>query len=448
MRWRGNLFPIVCAVVGAVLMGIAAPLLLDGIYTSVRGAVPMVDPEPTNLPPPDRAPADISTPPPGETPPPATETPTEPAEGSAAAGEATADYPDALAPPRRPSVLADAGDEPVAGREGYPGARHPANIAAVAVLGLMLGLVVARIMAWGRDRSGEWWGEMETADKVTLFLGVFAGIFASVPFLLLLNTFELGLFFPVAVVAMLIGFSAVAVYALRSMDEILPWYKGRSRRRRQIKILDTNVLIDGRIYDVARAGFLEGLLYVPGFVLDELQHIADHHDSLRRARGRRGLDVLRHLQADFPTEIRTHDKLAPDLGDGVDARLVRLARALGSDIVTNDFNLNRVATMQNVRVLNINDLALALRPNVLPGETMTLTLIREGNQPGQGVGYLDDGTMVVVEGGRPYLSETIDVTVSQVIQTERGKMIFAEAPNGNGPTADPTRRRPTTRRNT
>ncbi|MFQ3677886.1 MAG: PIN domain-containing protein [Fimbriimonadaceae bacterium] len=424
-------------------MGIAAPLLLDGIYRSVRGNVPVVDNAPTNLPPPDRAPTAAPTAPPGESAP----APAEPAEGPVV-GESEP-RGEAATPtlPRRPSVLSETADDANAGREGYPGARHPANIAAVAVLGLMLGLVVARVMVWGRDRSGEWWGEMDTADKVTLFLGVFAGIFASVPFLLLLNTFQLGVFFPVAVVAMLIGFSAVAVYALRSMDEILPWYKGRSRRKRQIKILDTNVLIDGRIYDVARAGFLEGLLYVPGFVLDELQHIADHHDALRRARGRRGLDVLRHLQADFPTEIRTHDKLAPDLGDGVDARLVRLARALGSDILTNDFNLNRVATMQNVRVLNINDLALALRPNVLPGETMTLTLIREGNQPGQGVGYLDDGTMVVVEGGRPYLGETIDVTVSQVIQTERGKMIFAEAPNGNGPASDPTRRRPTTRRN-
>jgi uncharacterized protein YacL len=171
---------------------------------------------------------------------------------------------------------------------------------------------------------------------------------------------------------------------------------------------------------------LEGDLYVPGFVLEELQYIADSHDPLRRQRGRRGLDVLKQLQADFPMEIRVHDKLAPDLADGVDARLVRLAKILGADIVTNDWNLNRVAGLQEIKVMNINDLALALRPNVLPQEMLTISMIREGSQPGQGVGYLDDGTMVVVANGFKHIGETLEVLVTQVIQTERGKMIFAE----------------------
>jgi len=140
------------------------------------------------------------------------------------------------------------------------------------------------------------------------------------------------------------------------------------------------------------------------------------------------------MQADFNLEVRIHDKYAPDLGDGVDARLVRLAKAMGADIVTNDFNLNRVAALQDVKVLSLNDLALALPSNVMPQETLTLPVSREGNQPGQGVGYLEDGTMVVVENGKPHIGETVEVVVTQVIQTERGKMIFAEIDaNGNSP---------------
>jgi uncharacterized protein YacL len=225
---------------------------------------------------------------------------------------------------------------------------------------------------------------------------------------------------------LIVGFCTLSLFVFRSIEDILPWNRGQARtKRRGIKILDTNVIIDGRIVDVARTGFLEGPLYVPGFVLDELQFIADSPDPLRRQRGRRGLDVLRLMQADFQLEVRVHDRLAPEMNDGVDGRLVRLARAMGGDIVTNDFNLNRVAALQDVMVLNLNDLALALRPNVLPAEGLDITIIREGNQVGQGVGYLDDGTMVVVENGRSHIGETLAVTVTQVIQTERGKMIFA-----------------------
>jgi uncharacterized protein YacL len=231
-----------------------------------------------------------------------------------------------------------------------------------------------------------------------------------------------------------------------SMADILPWNRGRpSGRKSGIKLLDTNVIIDGRIYDVVRAGFLDGQIYVPGFVLDELQHIADSHDSLRRQRGRRGLDVLRHMQGDFDMEVGIHDRYAPDLGDGVDARLVRLAKAMGADICTNDFNLNRVAGLQDVKVLSLNDLALALRTNVMPQETLMLPMTREGNQPGQGVGYLEDGTMVVVENGKPHIGETVEVIVTQVIQTERGKMIFAEVDptDGGGNGGGGVERRPT-----
>lgn len=298
---------------------------------------------------------------------------------------------------------------------------------AVALTGVIVGLGLASIFLRMFESMFRSWEDMDSGDKVTLFLGVFAGLIASIPFLFLFNSFLAGYAIPFAILGLTLGFSALAVYALQSMEEILPWNRGKTRsRRRGIKILDTNVIIDGRVYDVARTGFLEGQLYVPGFVLDELQHIADSHDPLKRQRGRRGLDVLRHLQTDFPLEVRVHDRHASDPKEEVDSRLVRLAKALGADIVTNDFNLNRVAALQDVRVLNLNDLALSMRPNVLPQESLTLTLIREGNQANQGVGYLEDGTMVVVEQGKHHIGETLDVVVTQVIQTERGKMIFAE----------------------
>jgi uncharacterized protein YacL len=317
--------------------------------------------------------------------------------------------------------------------------------ACLSVLGFIVGLGVLHYGVRAFEKMGGGWTQLSSGSKVTAFLGVFIGLVASVPFMFLMYTLVNGnvLALMVSMIVLIVGFSTGSVYVLRSMDDILPWNRNQSRRRTGIKILDTNVIIDGRIYDVARAGFLEGQLYVPGFVLAELQFIADSHDPLRRQRGRRGLDVLRHLQGDFNLEVKTYDRYAGASHEEVDARLVRLARAIGADIVTNDFNLNRVATLQDVRVLNLNDLSLALRPNVLPQETLSLPVSREGNQPFQGVGYLDDGTMVVVENGKQFIGETIDVVVTQVIQTERGKMIFAQPPGDEPMDFDPTKRRTT-----
>jgi uncharacterized protein YacL len=332
-------------------------------------------------------------------------------------------------------------DPEIAQANRYVNAYNPYSIAGSGLLGLIVGAGFARLLAKIAERQVSRWENMDTGDKVNLFLGIFVGLLVSMPFLILLNSLP-GVNIPLAVIGLTIGLSAISVYALGSMGDVLPWSKAKGpAKRRGIKILDTNVLIDGRIYDVARTGFVEGQIYVPGFVLEELQHIADSHDGLRRQRGRRGLDVLRHMQADFPVEVRIHDKLAPDIGDEVDSRLVRLARAMGADIVTNDFNLNRVAAVQQVKVLNLNDLTLSLRPNVLPSESLNLTIVREGNQAGQGVGYLEDGTMVVVENGKAHLGETLDVTVTQVIQTERGKMIFAELGEESEEEFDPRARR-------
>ncbi len=309
----------------------------------------------------------------------------------------------------------------------YDQGRSPQNYAALILLGLIVGGGVGSSISNLQERLFRTWDKMATGDKVTLFMGVFAGIIVSMPFLSIFQSGD-AVKGPVIIVAMVIGLSALSVYALKTMEEALPWYSSSVRKRKSgIKVLDTNVLIDGRVYDLMRTGFIEGEVYIPAFVLQELQHIADSHDSLRRQRGRRGLDVLRRIQAEFQVDVGSHDRFAPDPKEEVDARLVRLAKAIGADLVSNDFNLNRVATIQEVRVLNINDLALALRPNVLPGEPLDITIIKEGNQYRQGVGYLDDGTMVVVEGGIDMIGQETRVTVTQVIQTERGKMIFADA---------------------
>lgn len=191
------------------------------------------------------------------------------------------------------------------------------------------------------------------------------------------------------------------------------------------KLLDTNVIIDGRIADICKTGFLEGRLLIPVFVLEELQHIADSPDSLRRVRGRRGLDVLQKIREDSPLEVEIMNVDFDDIHE-VDSKLVRLAQKLHGKIITNDFNLNKVAQLRGVEVLNINDLSNAVKAVVIPGETMRVQVVRDGKEPGQGVAYLDDGTMIVIENGHRYLSRTISVEVTSALQTSAGRMIFAK----------------------
>lgn len=189
-------------------------------------------------------------------------------------------------------------------------------------------------------------------------------------------------------------------------------------------LLDTSVIIDGRIADVSRTGFLSGTLLVPRFVLNELQHIADSSDALRRNRGRRGLDILNRMQKDNTRPLRITDMDVEEMRE-VDDKLIALAKRLKCPVLTNDYNLNRVAEIQGVTVLNVNELANAVRLVFLPGESMRIEIIQEGKEIGQGVGYLDDGTMIVVEEGRRYIGQTINITVTKVLQTAAGRMIFA-----------------------
>lgn len=191
------------------------------------------------------------------------------------------------------------------------------------------------------------------------------------------------------------------------------------------KFLDTSVIIDGRILDIAKTGFLEGELVVPAFVLAELRHIADSSDSLRRARGRRGLDVLGKLRKELKTSVTVDETDYPEV-DEVDVKLLRLCRDKGGAVITNDYNLNKVAGVTGIRVLNINDLANAVKPMLMAGEEMNVQIVREGKEPGQGVAYLDDGTMIVVENGRRYVGEAVAVIVTTVLQTSAGRMIFTK----------------------
>lgn len=195
-------------------------------------------------------------------------------------------------------------------------------------------------------------------------------------------------------------------------------------RSSAVKVLDTSVIIDGRIMDISKTGFLEGDLIVPGFVLEELRHIADSPDLLKRNRGRRGLDILNKMQKEMDVEIKIVNIDYEDIAE-VDSKLVKLAQDLKGLIVTNDFNLNKVCELQGVFVLNINELANAVKPVLLPGEEMSAHIIKDGKETGQGIAYLDDGTMIVVEGGRRFIGDTVEVLVTSVLQTAAGRMIFA-----------------------
>ncbi|KRL13513.1 PIN/TRAM domain-containing protein [Schleiferilactobacillus perolens] len=191
------------------------------------------------------------------------------------------------------------------------------------------------------------------------------------------------------------------------------------------KILDTSVIIDGRIHDIAKTGFIEGTLLVPDFVVHELQLISDSADNLKRAKGRRGLDILNAMREDPAVHIDNYDGDFDDLTE-VDSKLIKLAKIIDGIVVTNDFNLNKVSQFQNVPVLNINALANTLKPQVLPGETMTVKVIKQGTERAQGVAYLEDGTMIVVEDGQYYINKPLEVVVTSAIQTSAGRMIFAK----------------------
>ncbi len=211
-------------------------------------------------------------------------------------------------------------------------------------------------------------------------------------------------------------------------EEIKRWFSKKTithENEATPKILDTSVIIDGRIVDILKTGFIEGRVVIPVFVLEELRHIADSADGLKRNRGRRGLDILNEIKENLAVQVDIVEKDYKTIKE-VDSKLIKLAEELNGALVTNDYNLNKVASFQKMTVLNINELANAVKPVVLPGEEMHILVVKEGKEDTQGIGYLNDGTMIVVEGGRKYVGETIDVLVTTVLQTAAGRMIFTK----------------------
>jgi len=262
---------------------------------------------------------------------------------------------------------------------------------------------------------------------IGLILGLLVANFISNVFLS--NLFDhQQIAFPIyGVIYGICGYTGLRVGLKKGEEFYLTGWKSFSKsppRSENTKILDTSVIIDGRIADITETGFVEGTLLIPQFVLSELQHIADSSDPIKRTRGKRGLEVLHHIQKQVDVDVRIVDTDYPSIKD-VDAKLIELAKEVRGKIITNDSNLNKVAELQGIPVLNINELANSLKPIVLPGEEMNVKILREGKEMGQGVAYLDDGTMIVVDNGRKQMGKNVDVVVTSVLQTPAGRMIFA-----------------------
>lgn len=259
------------------------------------------------------------------------------------------------------------------------------------VLGLILGLIVAMLLGW---------------------------VLLQIP---AIEQYQ-HRFYVIVVIVLILGYLG-AVVGIRKRGDIRLAAR-RHHAEATPKVLDTSVIIDGRIADICESHFIEGKLVIPKFVLDELQQIADSSDSLRRNRGRRGLEILRRMQLRKDLEVVV-DEYDPEGAEDVDAKLVKFARERHAKIITNDFNLNKIAELHGIRVLNVNELANALKPVVLPGEEVSVRVVKRGKEPDQGVGYLDDGTMVVVEGGSQLMNRTVQVVITSVLQTTVGRMIFS-----------------------
>ncbi|NIM95110.1 MAG: TRAM domain-containing protein [Anaerolineales bacterium] len=303
-----------------------------------------------------------------------------------------------------------------------------------ALVGALTGLVITpfvttRPVRLFRSKMAQVSAQRMLAGVIGLVVGLVIAALISFPLSLLPPPF--GQILPF-IGALVFSYAAVAVFVMRQNDIFGMLrnrfsFSGDGKSGEEVErniLMDTSVIIDGRIADIARTGFISGVMLVPSFVLNELQHIADSSDSLRRQRGRRGLDILNRLQRDSSIAFRITDLDVEGVRD-VDDKLVILAKQLRSPIMTNDYNLNRVAEIQGVTVLNINELANAVKAVYIPGEAMDVQVIQEGKEVGQGVGYLDDGTMVVVEEGKEYIGQTIPVQVTKVLQTAAGRMIFA-----------------------
>jgi uncharacterized protein YacL len=313
-------------------------------------------------------------------------------------------------------------------------ANRPAFLIACVVAALLFGYLAIPYVTlyptrWAVGRLSEAGAAEFVLGVVGLLIGLLMGALIGIPLAAVGGT--LGTWLPVIVSLMLAAIMAGAfMYKRDAILKAVGGFGPGGRRGVPNKVVvDTSAVIDGRIVDIGKTGFILGALVAPRFVLDELQRIADSPDALRRNRGRRGLEMLSALQKDSVTPVEISEATYPELEE-VDAKLVALARDTGAAILTNDYNLNRVAELQGIRVLNINELANAVKAVVHPGEELSVRIIQEGKEPGQGVGYLEDGTMIVVEGGSRFIDADVPITVTRVLQTVAGRMIFAQPREG------------------
>lgn len=299
-----------------------------------------------------------------------------------------------------------------------------------AVGGAAAGVVVsAAVIFFEKFLKGTSLKELGIA-AVGLLIGLLVANLVSIPFYLIgVEEMRSRVVVPIFINIIFAYIGVIMSLERKAGFTLMPFLRGGGNEG-SIKLLDTNVIIDGRIYDLAKTGLLGSNLIIPRFVLNELHTIADCPDSLKRKRGRRGLEFLNKMQKDPQLSVTVHDTDFPEV-EGVDSKLVKLARTVGAEILTNDYNLNKIAELQNVRVLNINEFANALKPVMLPGESMSVKVVKEGKEKTQGVAYLEDGTMIVVENGRRSIGLTVDVVVTSVLQTATGKMMFARLAGGS-----------------
>lgn len=320
-------------------------------------------------------------------------------------------------------------------------ANNEIKIALMVFPGIILGLIgyifAPRIIQWTLQMTGWLEGNLQKMPINDLLGGAIGLIIGLIIATFIGNSFSripfIGSYIPIFA-SLLLGYIGMSV-GTKKKEDLLGVFavfkfgtkdKGnKNETKPKHKILDTSVIIDGRIADICKTGFVEGPLVIPNFVLEELRHIADSSDVLKRNRGRRGLDILNKIRKELDVAVQISDIDFDDIAE-VDSKLVKLAQVLDGFVVTNDYNLNKVAELQGVKVLNINELANAIKPVVLPGEEMTVQIIKDGKESGQGVAYLDDGTMIVVENGRRMIGETVNVVVTSVLQTAAGRMIFAK----------------------
>lgn len=321
------------------------------------------------------------------------------------------------------------------------------NAIVAALIGALIFFLLSLLFADAIVRFIRWMEEKllhaPTPDLLFGTIGLIIGLVVAFLIGFALNTIDIPLVATAApiILSVVLGYLGFQV-GFKKREEMVgmltPQRLGNSPRKPEIeepiekvsyKLLDTSVIIDGRIADISATGFMEGTFVVPHFVLSELQHIADSSDTLKRTRGRRGLDILKRLQSEREGAIMIIEENFDEVAE-VDMKLMRAAKKMGGQVVTNDFNLNKVCELHNVPVLNINDLANAVKPVVIPGEDMHVVVIKDGKEQNQGVAYLDDGTMIVIEDGKGYIGQAIDVTVTSVLQTSAGRMIFAKPREG------------------